>query len=33
MEQGGNEGSETYVILGFRVATTCDGKKFDNIIK
>ena len=31
-ERGGVRGAR-HVILGFRVATTCDGKKFDNIIK
>ena len=30
-ERGGGEGNETHVILGFRV-TTCDRKKFDDII-
>ena len=27
----GSKGSGTYVILGFRVPTTCDKKKFDDI--
>ena len=29
----GSEGSKGHVILGFRVPTTCDGKKFNNIIE
>ena len=35
MRQGARvgEGSERHVILGFRVPTTCDGKKFDDIIE
>ena len=32
-ERGGKAGSETHVILGFRVPTTCDRKKFDDIIE
>ena len=29
----GARGSERHVILGFRVPTTCDRKKFDDIIE
>ena len=29
----GGRGGEAHVILGFRVPTTCDGKKFDDIIE
>ena len=31
--RGRERGGEVHVILGFRVPTTCDGKKFDDIIE